>query len=110
MNTPNAKFSIHLRAGFIALALTLSGTHYANSQIENFPIANKVADKVIQKYQMSSCADLKQSKATPPSGQEAEMMAKAMQQLKTNPQMRTAFVNKIAPTVVNKMFECGMIP
>ena len=106
----NTKSSILLRAALIAFVLTLSGTQYASSQIENFPIANKAADKVIAKYQTSSCADLKQSKATPPSGQEAEMMQKAMQQLKTNPQMRTAFLNKIAPTVVNKMFECGMIP
>lgn len=30
--------------------------------------------------------------------------------LKDDPQMRTAFVDKIAAPVVNKMFECGMVP
>ena len=30
--------------------------------------------------------------------------------LKSDPQARTAFINKIAGPVVNKMFECGMIP
>ena len=33
-----------------------------------------------------------------------------MQILRGNPQMRTAFINKVAPPIVNKMFECGMIP
>ena len=30
--------------------------------------------------------------------------------LKSDPQMRTAFLNKVAAPIVNKMFECGMIP
>ena len=110
MKVLNVKQAILPRAALVALALAFSGTHYASSQIENYPIASKVADKIILKYQTSSCADLKQSKATPPSGQEAEMMQKAMLQLKSNPQMRAAFINKIAAPIANKMFDCGMIP
>jgi hypothetical protein len=30
--------------------------------------------------------------------------------LKQNPQLRTEFINKVAAPIVNKMFECGMIP
>jgi len=30
--------------------------------------------------------------------------------LRGDPQMRTLFINKVAAPVVNKMFECGMIP
>ncbi len=30
--------------------------------------------------------------------------------LRSNPQMRTYFIDKIAGPVVNKMFECGMLP
>jgi len=30
--------------------------------------------------------------------------------LQSDPQMRAAFLNKIAGPVSNKMFECGMIP
>ena len=30
--------------------------------------------------------------------------------LKNDPQMRQAFFNQIAGPVMNKMFECGMIP
>ena len=33
-----------------------------------------------------------------------------MQFLKNDPQARTAFINKVAGPIVNKMFECGMIP
>jgi hypothetical protein len=30
--------------------------------------------------------------------------------LKSDPQMRTAVMNKVAPPIANKMFDCGMIP
>jgi hypothetical protein len=30
--------------------------------------------------------------------------------LKGDPQMREVFINKIAPPIANKMFDCGMIP
>ena len=33
-----------------------------------------------------------------------------MQMLRNDPQMRTAFINKVAAPIVNKMFECGLIP
>jgi len=38
------------------------------------------------------------------------MEEKAIQALRNDPQMRTAFVNRVAAPIVNKMFECGMIP
>ena len=34
----------------------------------------------------------------------------AIEFLRNNSQTRVAFIDKIAPTVMNKMFECGMIP
>jgi len=72
------------------------------------PILDQVANKVIQKYQGSTCQQLWAEKAakTPPSPQEQ----KAIQFLKTDPTMRTLFINKVAGPVANKMFECGMIP
>jgi hypothetical protein len=30
--------------------------------------------------------------------------------LKSDPQMRSAFISKVAAPIANKMFECGMIP
>ena len=41
---------------------------------------------------------------------EAATMQKAVAAPRADPQMRTAFLNMVAPTIANKMFECGMIP
>jgi hypothetical protein len=65
-----------------------------------------LADKVIQKYQQSSCEDLWKKKGKAKSAREQE----AIQLLRGDPQMRRAFIDKVAPPIVNKMFECGMIP
>ena len=47
-----------------------------------------------------------QQKGQPKSPEEQ----KAVNFLRNDPQARTDFLNKIAPPIVNKMFECGMIP
>lgn len=39
-----------------------------------------------------------------------EMEERAIQALRNDPQMRNAFINRIAAPIANKMFECGMIP
>ena len=64
------------------------------------------ADKVIQKYQTSTCEQLKQQRGEPPS--EKEKMA--LEFLRNDDQARVAFIDKIAAPVANKMFECGMFP
>ena len=69
-------------------------------------IMDMVADKVIQKYQSASCEQLWQQKGEPKSPEEQ----RAVQFLKNDPQARTAFLNKVAAPIANKMFECGMIP
>ncbi len=96
------------RVAFMAVVVTLLVTTVANSQ--QYPLMDQIAAKVIAKYQGMSCQQLQQSKKTPPSGQEAEMMAKAVAALKANPQMREAFIAKVAPPIANKMFDCGLIP
>jgi hypothetical protein len=69
-------------------------------------IMDAVANKVITKYQTATCEQLWQQKGEPKGPEEQ----RAVQFLKNDPQARTAFINKIAGPVVNKMFECGMIP
>ena len=69
-------------------------------------IMDMVANKVVTKYQNATCEQLWQQKAAPKSQEEQN----AVQFLKGNPQAREAFINKIAGPVVNKMFECGMVP
>lgn len=77
---------------------------------QDYPIMEKVAQKVIQKYQTSSCQQLAQEKSQPPSGQKVEMEQRAIQALRNDPQMRTAFINQVAAPIANRLFECGMIP
>jgi transposase-like protein len=75
-----------------------------------FPIMDRVADKVIQKYQSSTCEQLWQEKAQGQGQPKPEMEQRAVQMLRQDPQMRQAFFNKVSAPIVNKMFECGMIP
>ena len=84
-----------------ASAALIAGIAYAQ-----YPVMDRVADKVIQKYQTASCEQLWQQKGQPKSPEEERVVGF----LKTDPQMRTAFLNKISAPIVNKMFECGMIP
>jgi hypothetical protein len=93
------------RSCLFALTLTLLYVTVANAQ---YPIMDAVANKIIQKYQNSSCEQLWEKKAqkAPPTQQEQNAIA----MLKGDPQMRTAFINKIAAPIANKMFDCGMIP
>jgi hypothetical protein len=70
----------------------------------------RVAQKVIEKYQTSSCQALAQQKNQPPTGRKAQMEQRAIQILRNDPQMRMEFLNRVAAPVANKLFECGMIP
>ena len=67
---------------------------------------DKIADKIIAKYRQSSCEELSQKKAekAPSSAEEKKMI----QLLKGDPQMRQAFINKIATPIANKMFDSGL--
>jgi hypothetical protein len=90
------------RLTLIAVALGVTaGIAYAQ-----YPILDMVADRVVQKYQGSSCEQLWQKKGEPKSMEEQRVIGL----LQSDPQMRTAFINKVAAPIANKMFECGMIP
>src|SRR6476646_7726056 len=77
---------------------------------QQFPIMDKIADKVIQKYQQSTCEQLWEERAQKGKAPKPQMEQEALQMLKSDPQMRSAFINKVAAPIANKMFECGMIP
>ena len=85
--------------------LAAAGIAYAQ-----FPIMDRVADKVIQKYQTASCEQLWQERAQGKGQPKPEMEQRAIEALRNDPQMRQAFFNKVSAPIVNKMFECGMIP
>ena len=84
------------------LCFSLAGA-WAQAQ---YPIMDRVAQKVIQKYQTSSCEQLANQRAQPPSPEQQ----RAVQFLRNDPQMRAAFINRVAGPIANKLFECGLIP
>ena len=90
-----------IRAATLVVALLVAGDAAAQGMLLDF-----AADKVIKKYQSSSCDQLKALKGEPPS--EKEKMA--IDFLRDDAQARKAFIDKIAAPVLNKMFECGLIP
>ena len=73
---------------------------------QQYPLLDRVANKVVQKYQNSSCEQLWQERGQPKSQTEQE----AVNFLRSDPQMRAAFIDRVAAPIANKMFECGMIP
>jgi hypothetical protein len=73
---------------------------------QEYPLMNMIADRVIQKYQQSSCEQLWEKKGKPKTDEEKNLI----QMLRDDPQMRTAFLNKVAAPIANKMFDCGMLP
>ena len=81
---------------------------YVTIALAQHPVLDAVANKVVQKYQTSSCEQLMQAKAQkkPPSAGEQ----KAMELLRTDAAMRHEFVGIVADQVVDKLIQCGMIP
>jgi isopentenyl diphosphate isomerase/L-lactate dehydrogenase-like FMN-dependent dehydrogenase len=77
-----------------------------NAGAQQYPILDKIAQHVVQKYQNSSCAQLMAQRDQPRSPEEQH----AIQMLHDDAQMRHEFINRIAAPVANKMFECHMIP
>jgi replication initiation and membrane attachment protein DnaB len=88
-----------------AMALVLLYVTVAAAQ---YPLLDMIAGKVVQKYQTATCEQLWQEKSEKkqPTQQEKQLI----QLLRSDAKMRAEFINKIAPPVVNKMFECGMVP
>src|SRR5436190_693587 len=91
---------------FLVLALLCASA----TDAQQYPVLDKIADKVIQKYQTSSCEQLWQKKSQEKGQPKPKMEQEALQLLKTDPQMRQAFLAKVAAPIANKLFECGMIP
>jgi|SRR5208337_837555 len=88
----------------LAMVSTLLFVRVAAAQ--QFPILDAVAEKVVQKYQHSTCEQLWQQKNQP----KTEMEQQIVKTLHGDPQMRAEFFRKVAVPIAEKMFECGMIP
>jgi phosphoenolpyruvate-protein kinase (PTS system EI component) len=100
---PIEEHMMNKRVSLLVLASALCTADIAAGQ---GMILDAVANKVISKYQNSTCDQLRQEKNQPKSSRQE----KVVQFLRNDPQARTAFLNQVAAPIVNKLFECGMIP
>jgi alpha-beta hydrolase superfamily lysophospholipase len=83
---------------------------FAGVALAQYPIMDRVADKVVQKYQNATCQQLWQERAAGQGRPKPPEEQRAVEFLRQDPAMRAAFLNKVAAPIANKMFECGMIP
>src|SRR6516225_7506744 len=95
---------------FAALVISAVALFWVGVNAQDFPVLDQIANKVVQKYQQATCEQLWQERAQKGKKPESPMEQKALEMLKSDAQMRKAFIDKIAAPVANKMFECGMIP
>ncbi len=80
------------------------------AQAQDFPILDEIAQKVIAKYQNSTCEQLWEEKAKGQGQPKSAKEQRAVEVLQGNPQMQQAFFSQVATPIVTKMFQCGMIP
>jgi hypothetical protein len=90
----------------IGITVFVSAAIVAGAVAAQGRLVDAAADRVIKKFEAASCDQLKAQKDQPPT-EEKKM---AMDLLRDDPEARVAFVDKIAAPVLNKMFECNMIP
>ena len=84
-----------------ALVMVVAGVTAAQG-----PLVDAAADKVVKKFEAATCDQLKAQKNEPASEKEKI----ALDLLRDDPKARVAFIDKIAAPVLNKMFECSIIP
>jgi hypothetical protein len=70
------------------------------------PTVDAVAGKVAQKHPSATCGQLWQNRRKPASAEEERVLGN----LKQDAAARQEFFSKVAGPVMNKMFQCGMIP
>jgi hypothetical protein len=73
---------------------------------QSYPILDRVAQRVVQKYENSSCEEIAAMRVRP----RPQAEQRFVEALRQNPQMREAFINRVAAPIANKMFACGLIP
>jgi hypothetical protein len=71
-----------------------------------YPLLDKAANRVVEKYRNSSCDQLWQDRYQPKSQEEQ----RAVEFLRSDPQIRQMFIDRVAAPIANKLFECGLIP
>jgi hypothetical protein len=101
-------YSMIVVFGLFSLGLLLFVLSRSTPAQGQYPLMDDVANKIVQKYQTSTCEQLwvKKSAHAPPTMEETRIVTF----LHDDADMRMAFMKIVAPPVVNKMFDCGLIP
>ncbi len=94
----------------LALIMLFASSSASAQTATSYPLLDRIASAVVQKYQTSSCEQLAAEKLAPKSAQKEAAEARLGQQLQRDPAMRAALVSKVAAPVVDKMIACGFIP
>ena len=95
---------------------TLSCLCIADAHAQSkYPILDRVAEKVVQKYQTSSCQQLAAERAGSRAGKmgqakKEEVEERVVRLLHEDADMRKEFLDRVAAPIANKLFECGLIP
>jgi hypothetical protein len=82
---------------------------FAKVATAQYPAMNMITDDLVQKYQQASCEQLWEQRATKQGHPKSQRELEAVRMLHGDPQMRAAFIDRVAACIANKMFECGMI-
>src|SRR6266702_2032893 len=90
----------------IGVVVCVSALIVAGAVAAQGVLVDAAADKVIKKFEAATCDQLKAQKNEPPSEKEKI----ALDLLRDDPKARVAFIDKIAAPILNKMFECSLIP
>lgn len=94
-------------AALLMLAVSVAKAQYGGyQQPGQYPLLDRAANRVIEKYRNSSCEQLWQDRNEPKSQEQQ----RAIEFLRSDPQIRRMFIDRIAAPVANKLFDCRMIP
>ena len=77
---------------------------------QQYPMLDRVANRIVQKYRMASCEQLWAQRAASQSRPKGPEEQRLVQLLREDPGMRAEFFRRVSAPIVTKMFECGMIP
>ncbi|HYB91573.1 MAG TPA: hypothetical protein VEC38_11055 [Candidatus Binataceae bacterium] len=99
-------YLLGIAASLMLVAGVARAQYGGYQQPGQYPLLDRAANIVIEKYRNSSCEQLWQDRNQPKS----EEQQRAVEFLRTDPQIRRMFIDRVAAPVANKLFECGMIP
>lgn len=103
-------FLAWVRTQLAKAALPAQPSAVTVSDPQQYPMVDAIANKIIQKYQNSTCDQLWQEKAEAKNKPKSPEEQRAIGMLRNDAQLRHAFIGQIAAPVADKMFQCGLIP